>query len=185
MRLATLLAALLGALLLSAPSALAQDLNKEERQVIAKSLAWLVKAQHKDGHWEANAGNYPVAMTALAGLALLMEGSTPFEGQYSDQLCRAVSWLVTHSQEKGLIGKPDHISEAGRYMYGHGYALLFLANVYDRCAPEENPAKPKDRREAFRQKVLHLNRLILRKELEPVLKSAVAFSVKAQCAVGG
>src|SRR5262249_6683861 len=43
----------------------------------------------------------------------------------------------------GLIGNPDHPTEAGRYMYGHGFALLFLSCVY---GDEED----KDRREKLR-----------------------------------
>ena len=33
-------------------------------------------------------------MTALAGMALLMEGSTLREGKYSDNIRKAVDWLM-------------------------------------------------------------------------------------------
>src|SRR5207249_830070 len=72
-------------------------------------------------------GQYPIAMTSLSGLALLMEGSTVREGKYSANLRKAVAWLVKRQGPRGLIGNPSSSSEGGRYMFGHGYAMLFLA----------------------------------------------------------
>ena len=41
-----------------------------------RGLDWLVGEQHRSGYWEANQGQYRVAMTALAANAMLCEGST-------------------------------------------------------------------------------------------------------------
>ena len=38
------------------------------------------------------------------------------------------SWPA--AQPNGLLGNPNNPGEAGRYMYGHGFGLLFLACVY-------------------------------------------------------
>src|SRR5271170_7870885 len=115
-------------LLLSA--ARADDIPAKYQKVIDKGLDWLGKQQFRDGHWEANGGQYPTTITALSGMALLMEGSTMREGKYSERIRRAVDWLVERSQRNGLIGNPNNFSEAARYMYGHGFSLLFLASVY-------------------------------------------------------
>ena len=37
---------------------------------------------------------------------------------------------MDRSQPNGLIGNPNNPTEAARYMYGHGFGLLFLASVY-------------------------------------------------------
>jgi hypothetical protein len=142
---------------------------RDEQQAVTKGLVWLAKAQQKDGHWEGAAGSYPTAMTALAGMAFLAEGSTPLEGKYKEEVRRAVSWLTTHQRKNGLLCS-THESEDRRYMHSHGLALLFLANVYAGCAPDKREEKA---------------RLALRKELEAVLKDAVAFSVQAQNERGG
>ena len=42
---------------------------------IDKGLKWVAKTQSKRGHWTAS--NYPTAMTALAGVALIASGSSP------------------------------------------------------------------------------------------------------------
>ena len=44
-------------------------------EVVRKGLDWLVATQSRRGSWSANESRYPTAMTALAGTALLMEGS--------------------------------------------------------------------------------------------------------------
>src|SRR5262245_52971738 len=143
--------------LLGAPAARAEELPPEYQQVVDKGLEWLARQQNRDGHLEAMGGQYPVTMTALAGMAFLMEGSTIREGKYADRIRRAVDWLMVRSQPNGLIGNPNHPGEAGRYMYGHGFALLFLASVY---GEEEDSDR--------------------RKKLEDILTRAVQFAGKAQ-----
>jgi hypothetical protein len=131
-------------------------------KAVEKGLQWLVKTQRLDGRWEAPSGWYPITMTSLAGVALLMEGSTLAEGQYASSLRKAVAWLRERCQPSGLIGDIRQPAEASHYMFGHGYALLFLALVYAGSEDAEQ-----------------------RKDLEDVLKRAVAFTGKAQTSRGG
>jgi hypothetical protein len=87
-------------------------------------------------------------MTGLAGLAMLMEGSTVREGKYAPNIRRAADWLMDRSMKgnnrDGLIGNPDHPTEAGRYMYGHGFAMLFLAQIYGEEDDRERRERLKD-----------------------------------------
>jgi RNA polymerase sigma factor (sigma-70 family) len=138
------------------------ELTAKQRKAIEKGLDWLIRNQHKDGHWEAGDGRDPVTLTALAGLALLMQGSTVKEGEYASSLRKAVEWLMAQSQGDGLLGNPNVAPKVEKSFQGHGHALLFLAHVY---GDEEN----RDRREA----------------LEKVLTRAIEFTVKAQTAEGG
>lgn len=156
-----LIAALPG-LLAVGSSAHAEQPAGPYRKAIEKGLEWLASQQQRDGHWEASGNRYPVSMTALSGMALLMEGSTLREGRYSERVRRGVDWLMTRTQRNGLIGDANRASEAQRYMYGHGFGLLFLASVYG----EEEDA---DRR----------------KTLEDILVRAVQYSGKAQTSRGG
>ncbi|MGL5098324.1 MAG: prenyltransferase/squalene oxidase repeat-containing protein, partial [Planctomycetia bacterium] len=105
---------------------------------------------------------YPTSMTALAGMAMLMEGSTLREGKYSDNLVKAVNWLMVRGQPNGMIGNPNNPTESSRYTYGHGFGLLFLACAY---GEEED--------------------LDRRKKLEVLLKKAVEFTGKSQTDKGG
>src|SRR6476646_8356222 len=151
------------AALVAPPALFADEPKVDVQENIRRGLEWLAKNQNKsEGSWEAHGGQYPTTMTGLAGMALLMEGSTMRDGKYSDNIRRAVDWFMERSQPNGLLGNPNNPTEASRYMYGHGFGLLFLASVYG----EEEDA---DRR----------------KKLEKILTKAVEFTGKAQTTRGG
>jgi hypothetical protein len=124
----------------------------------SKALDWLAREQRRQGYWEANQGQYRVAMTALSGTALLCEGSTTTRGKYSNNIRRAVDYLVGMARPNGLIGYENDY----RYTYGHGFSMLFLSSVYG----EEEDAER-------------------RAELKRVLTNAVIFSGSAQTKAGG
>ena len=142
--------------------ACAEEIPKEYRDCIRKGLKYLVDTQNRDGHWEAFGSQYPITMTAVSGMAFLMEGSTIKEGKYSKQIRLATDWLMSRAVPSGQIGNPMIPGEAGRYMYGHGFAILFLSSVYG----EEEES---DRR----------------RKLEEILTKAVLFTGKAQTKRGG
>lgn len=120
-------------------------------------LKWVANSQSSLGHWTA--GNYPTAMTALAGTALICSGSTTTQGPYARHVRRAVDYLTTKCRSNGLIGDPQ---TDNRYTYGHGFSMLFLSQV---LGEEEDM----DRRQ----------------ELIEILTKAVDFSGKAQTPSGG
>ena len=128
-------------------------------QVVAKGLDWLAARQSRRGSWSANEGRYPTAMTALAGTALLMEGSTTTQGRYAEPVRQAVDYLVGRARPNGLIGDPKNDD---RYTYGHGFSMLFLSQV---LGEEEDERR--------------------REELVAVLTKAVEFSGRAQTKDGG
>jgi hypothetical protein len=132
--------------------------NPRTRKVVGQGLDWLAYNQHKLGHWTAQ-GRYPTAMTALAGLAMLCEGSTVTQGKYSENIRRAVDYIIRQSRPNGLIGDP---LRDDRYTYGHGFSMLFLSQV---LGDEED----EDRRA----------------ELVDVLTRAVQFTGQAQTDAGG
>jgi hypothetical protein len=144
------------------PQARAEDPSADVHKAVHKGLAWIAKNQAPDGHWEANGGQYPTTMTALAGMALLMEGSTIRDGKYADKIRKAVDWFMERSQRNGLLGNPNNPTESARYIYGHGYGLLFLSQIY---GEEEDGVR--------------------RQKLEKILTQAVDFTGKAQTDRGG
>ena len=99
-------------------------------------------------------------MTALAGIALLAEGSTTTQGKYADNIRRAVDYLVSRSRPNGLIGEP--LARDNRYTYGHGFSVLFLSQI---LGEEED--------------------LDRRRTLIDVLGRAVEFTGQAQTNAGG
>ena len=106
-----------------------EEVGPEHRKVVDKGLAWVAKNQHRDGHWEAPGGQYPTTMTSMSGMVLLMQGSTVRDGKYAENIRKAADWVMDRAQQRGLIGNPNNPNEAARYMYGHGFGMLFLSQV--------------------------------------------------------
>jgi hypothetical protein len=138
----------------------AGELTKEQQRAVERGLAWLARQQRRDGRWEAPGGRYPIALTGLAGTALLMEGSTTREGAYQGQLRKAIRFLMARSRRDGLIGDRDDV--AAVRVFDHAFALRFLAAAYG----DEEDADH-------------------RRKLEDVLTRAVDYTVKGQTSRGG
>ena len=107
-----------------------KHITPETEEAIAKGLRFLAQSQGRDGAWRNRTGygTYPVAMTALCGMALLASGSTTTQGPYAPNVDRAAEFILGCATDTGLIAR---IEEAdGRPMYGHGYTLLFFGELY-------------------------------------------------------
>jgi hypothetical protein len=141
---------------------LVQRVPGQYQEGIRKGLAYLARTQKEDGHWEATDRRHNTAVTALAGMALLMDGSTLEDGEHADAILKATRWLlVQRSQPSGLLGDPPGAAN-DLYLFGHGYATLFLATVYGKVEDDA-----------------------LRHKLERVLTKAVEFTADAQSSHGG
>ena len=139
------------------PTLHGQVSDEELNRAVTKGLEWLASCQSRRGHWDAE-GMYPSAMTGMAGIALLAEGSTTTQGKYAPNVRAAVDFLIAKSRRNGLIGDDND----DRYTYGHGFGLLFLSQV---LGEEEDEAR--------------------REELIDVMTRAVLFCGQAQTKAGG
>jgi len=141
-----------------AAQSLAATKKPEVRRTISRGLDWLANHQSRLGHWAARNGQYPTAMTAIAGMALLGEGSTTTQGKYAYNIRLAVDYLLSHNHSNGLVGSPRD----NRYTYGHGFSMLFLSQV---LGEEEDIER--------------------REQLVDVLTRAVIFCGRSQTKAGG
>jgi hypothetical protein len=125
-----------GALLLSPACAgaveevMPKHITAATLKAVRAGLDYLAKSQGSDGSWNNDEGGqaYPVAMTALAGTAMLANGNSPSRGRYAPQVEKTVEFLLNCSTSSGLLTGPSQ--ESGRPMHGHGFALMFLSCVY-------------------------------------------------------
>ena len=131
--------------------------DEDWERTITRGLDWLANNQSRRGSWDSD-GRYPSAMTGMAGIALLAEGSTTTQGKYAPNIRAAVDFLISKSRNNGLIGD-EHDD---KYTYGHGFGLLFLSQVFG----EEDDE-------------------IRREELIDVMTRAVQFSGASQTSEGG
>ncbi|WP_417748489.1 prenyltransferase/squalene oxidase repeat-containing protein [Rosistilla oblonga] len=99
---------------------------------IDRGLASLVARQIADGSFGDGRGTglgRNVAVVSLAGLAMLSRGSLPDRGPHGAALDRCVDYIADACEdETGFIIRRESVSRGA--MYGHGFATLFLAEVY-------------------------------------------------------
>ena len=144
----------------AAPRAIRPEMvTAEADRAIARGLGFLARTQQKDGGWGAQ--SFPTAMTSLAGLALVAGGNTPYEGKYAPQVRRTTDRLlrIARANDDGLIAESR---ERGHCMHGHGFAMLFLAEVYGMGVDEAR-----------------------QREIRRVLKNAITLTVRCQSNAGG
>ena len=140
---------------------LPKHVTPETIRAVAKGLDYLGTQQADDGAWATGGGQaYPVAMTGLAGTALLAHGNSPTRGKYAKHVQGAVEFLVRCATPTGLITGPSQ--DNGQPMHGHGFALMFLASVYGMITKES-----------------------LRRQVRDTVRKAVTLTSQGQSAQGG
>jgi prenyltransferase beta subunit len=119
----------------SAYSLSAQELRKNTpyfdrrtREAVARGLAYLARRQNEDGSFGVGGYSRNVAVCGLSGMAFLSAGHMPGRGTYGGHVDRCVTMIVEASQDSGYICIPEAASRGP--MYGHGFATLFLSEVY-------------------------------------------------------
>ncbi len=135
--LTTALFATLGGIGAQAETRRPRHVTPECEAAVKKGLSFLASKQGGNGSWrsEGHYGSYPVTMTSLASLGVLASGSTPTQGEHAPLLRKSLTYLVRSPQSNGLICRRG--DEESRSMYGHGFAMLFLAQVYGMEEDEE------------------------------------------------
>jgi hypothetical protein len=106
-------------------------ITKDTQRAIDRGLAWLSKRQMMSGKSEGTFGHggYAggVAVSSLAGLAFMCSGSPPGQGPFGKNIDRSVKFITSCVQDSGYISVPGFGQDN---MYGHGFATLFLSEVY-------------------------------------------------------
>jgi len=103
------------------------EMTSGQRVSIQRGLTWLAAQQSAEGSF-GNLSHYGphVGITGLAGLAFMSDGSMPGRGPYGRIVDNCLTFVLNHSSESGLLAAETSHGP----MYGHGFATLFLAEVY-------------------------------------------------------
>jgi prenyltransferase beta subunit len=116
-----------GGALAATPSIVRGDeITPQQKVAVEKGLTWLAARQTRDGSYGGEGLGKHAGITALAGLAFMQEGNLPGRGKYGDNVQRCLDFVLASCQESGLIASDTNHAP----MYGHGFATLFLAEVY-------------------------------------------------------
>ncbi|MFI4870640.1 MAG: prenyltransferase/squalene oxidase repeat-containing protein [Phycisphaerales bacterium JB061] len=130
-------------LIASAPSlaqgaenaALENEITAESDTAVEQGLAALAETQTDNGSFGDGRYANNVAVTSLACLALMADGNLPGRGAYGENVRRGLEFVLDNVSESGLIAG----DAANGPMYGHGFAALFLGEVYGMTGGSDTP----------------------------------------------
>ena len=140
-------------------------ITPETVKAIDAGIKFLARSQARDGSFQdrnARMGaTYPVAMSALAGMAFLAHGDTPTRGRYAQSVRRVVKFLTQRKavRQTGLLAVDPRTTYP---MYGHGFAMMFLGSVLGETGDP-----------------------LLEKRIQRILKGAILLSQRCQSKDGG
>ena len=110
------------------------ELTADAQKAIRNGLEWLCRKQNADGSFGGQGGyNATSAITSLSALAMMSAGNLPGRGPYGQQVQKASDYIVHSAQRSGLLSADN----SQGMMYAHGFATLFLAEVYGMTTDEE------------------------------------------------
>lgn len=108
------------------------EITPQTRQAVQRGLVYLAQNQAEDGSFGGTRFPKHVGITALACLAFMADGHIPGRGEYGPNVQRGLDFILNNATESGLIAADTSHGP----MYGHGFATLFLGEVYGMTGDE-------------------------------------------------
>ena len=105
---------------------LENEMTPALHEAVERGFQYLQSQQNSDGSFGRGRYGRNVGISALAALAFMADGNLPGRGPYGDEVSRALEFILAHSTESGLLAADTSHGP----MYGHGFATLFLAELY-------------------------------------------------------
>ena len=109
---------------------LAGEITVEMDRAVTRGFEALSAMQGDDGSWGSARFGKHVGITALACLAFMSDGNLPGRGRYGDVVEHGLDFILNSVTETGLIAADTSHGP----MYGHGFATLFLGELYGMTA---------------------------------------------------
>ena len=111
-------------------NAMENEITPELTTSVRKGMKYLVSTQIADGSFGDGRYGKNVAVSALAGIALMADGNLPGRGEFGEAVTKCAEYILANCTESGLVAGDT----ANGPMYGHGFATLFLGEVYGMTA---------------------------------------------------
>ena len=130
---------------------------KQMDKAVGRGLEWLATQQQDDGSFEAIDRGQP-AVTSFCVMAFLAQGKSPSDGEYKQQMTKAIDFIADQQKPNGLIAtvgpnavpiprdeisveglqvesKPNYVGVTA--VYNHAISSLALCEAYGQCNPEQ------------------------------------------------
>lgn len=110
------------------------EITPKQQEAVDRGLAYLASKQAANGSFGSGYGSAGghAGITALGGLAFMAAGNLPGRGKYGENVQKCLDFVMNSSQETGLIASDNSHGS----MYGHGFATVFLGEIYGMTGDE-------------------------------------------------
>lgn len=102
------------------------EITPAMEESVERGLRYLAGLQNDDGSFGRGQFAKHAGITALCGLAFMADGHLPGRGAYGDNVRKALDFVLSSATETGLLAAENSHGP----MYGHGFATLFLGEIY-------------------------------------------------------
>lgn len=102
------------------------EITPAMEESVQRGLRYLAGLQNDDGSFGRGQFTKHAGITALCGLAFMADGHLPGRGAYGDNVRKALDFVLSSATETGLLAAENSHGP----MYGHGFATLFLGEIY-------------------------------------------------------
>lgn len=102
------------------------EFNEAMRRAVKRGFVYLRLHQNSDGSFGRGRYDRHVGITALGAMAFMADGNLPGRGENGKEVERALGFVLSYSTDTGLLAAETSHGP----MYGHGFATLFLGEVY-------------------------------------------------------
>ena len=103
-----------------------EEMNPELDSTVRRGLVALSMMQNEDGSFGRGRYGRHVGITSICALAFMADGHLPDRGKYGEVVRRALDFVLNGATETGLLAAETSHGP----MYGHGFATLFLGEIY-------------------------------------------------------
>ena len=102
------------------------EMTEALQDAVSRGFSYLRAQQNNDGSFGRGRYGKHVGITALCALAYMSDGHVPGRGEYGEEVSGGLEFVLAHSTETGLLAADTSHGP----MYGHGFATLFLGEIY-------------------------------------------------------
>ena len=103
-----------------------QEITPKLEDAVRRGFEYLRRQQKPDGSFGQGRYGEHIGVSSLCGIALMADGNLPGRGDFGESVQKALDFVIAHASETGLLVS----DETHGPMYGHGFATLFLGEVY-------------------------------------------------------
>lgn len=104
----------------------AAEITPKLEAAVRKGFEFLRRQQKPDGSFGEGRYGEHIGVSSLCGISFMADGNLPGRGDFGDCVQKTLDFVLSNATETGLLVS----DETHGPMYGHGFATLFLGEIY-------------------------------------------------------